>query len=69
MAVHMIKTPLDDGYIMVEAYGMSTDSKPSFAGMATGSTFVAVDTGKAYLYEEEEPKWYEVGGSSDAETT
>ena len=69
MAVHMIKTPLDDGYIMVEAYGKSTDSKPSFTGMATGSTFVAVDTGKAYLYEEEEPKWYEVGASSDAETT
>ena len=52
MAVHMIKTPLDDGYIMVEAYGLSTDSKPTFTGMATGSTFVAVDTGKAYLYEE-----------------
>ena len=69
MAVHMIKTPLDDGYIMVEAYGLSTDSKPTFTGMATGSTYVAVDTGKAYLYEEEEPKWYEVGGSSDSEET
>jgi len=69
MAVRMIKTVLDDGSTMVEAYGKSTDSKPSFAGMATGSTFVAVDTGKAYLYEEEEPEWYEVGGSSDAETT
>ena len=69
MAVHMIKTPLDDGYIMVEAYGLSTDSKPTFTGMATGSTYVAVDTGKAYMYDESTPTWYEVGGSSDSATT
>ena len=65
MAVHMKKTVLDDGFIMVEAYGKSTDSKPSFAGMATGSTYVAVDTGKSYFYEEEAPEWHEVGGGSD----
>ena len=65
MAVHMVKTPLDDGYIMVEAYGKSTDNKPSFTGMATGSTYVAVDTGKTYFYEEEAPAWHEVGGGSN----
>lgn len=66
MSVHMKKTVLDDGYIMVDAYGKSTDSKPSFDGMASGSTYTAVDTGKAYMYEEDEPKWYEVGGTSDS---
>ena len=60
--VRMIKTPLDDGSIMVEAYGKSTDSKPSFAGMATGSTYFEVDTGKSYFYEEEEPEWIDAGG-------
>ena len=63
--VRMIKTPLDDGSIMVEAYGKSTDSKPSFAGMATGSIYIAVDTGKSYFYEEEAPAWYEAGGGSN----
>ena len=62
--VRMKKEYLDDGSIMIDAYGKSTDSKPSFAGMATGSTYIAVDTGKAYMYEEEAPAWYEVGGSS-----
>jgi len=65
MAVRMIKTELDDGYMLIEAYGKATDTKPSFAGMATGSTYIAVDTGKAYMYEEEAPAWYEVGGESD----
>ena len=51
MSVHMTKTVLDDGYIMVAAYGKSTDSKPSFAGMATGSTYTAVDTGDVYFYD------------------
>ena len=65
MAVRMIKTELDDGYMLIEAYGKSTDNKPSFAGMATGSTYIAVDTGKAYMYEEEAPAWHEVGGESN----
>ena len=65
MAVHMIKTELDDGYIMVEAYGKSTDNKPSFTGMASGSIYIAVDTGDTYFYEEEAPAWHKVGGDSN----
>lgn len=66
MAVHMKKTVLDDGYVIVAAYGKSTDNKPSFAGMASGSTFTAVDTGDVYFYEEEAPAWHKVGGDSNA---
>ena len=42
------------------AYGLSTDDKPT-AGYATGSVFIEVNTGKAYLYDEESETWNEVG--------
>ena len=51
---------------LAELYGTSNDDKPT-TGYATGSSFVEVDTGKLYLYDESEVGggWYEVGGGSD----
>ena len=44
---------------IIEAYGLSTDTKPT-EGVATGSSYVEVNTGKAYLYDEASG-WTEVG--------
>lgn len=43
----------------IEAFGLSTDSKPT-TGVITGSVFVEVDTGKAYLFNEASSTWVEV---------
>lgn len=43
-----------------ELYGLSTDSKPT-SGLVTGSVFVEVNTGKAYLFNEDASSWVEVG--------
>ena len=43
----------------IEVFGLSTDSKPT-TGVITGSVFVEVDTGKAYLFNEASSTWVEV---------
>ena len=44
----------------IEAAGLSTDSKPT-TGIVTGSVFVEVNTGKAYLFDETgDGTWNEV---------
>lgn len=43
----------------IEAFGLSTDSKPT-TGLITGSTFVEVDTAKVYLFNESASAWVEV---------
>lgn len=40
-------------------FGASGESKPT-TGMADGSVFVEVDTGKAYLFNEDSSAWVEV---------
>ena len=47
-----------------EFAGKSTDTKPT-EGIMTGSTFLEVDTGDAYLFEEEAPAWHKAGGSDE----
>lgn len=42
-----------------EFAGLSTDGKPT-SGIATGSVFVEVDTGKVYLFSEADSSWTEV---------
>ena len=59
------RTELEDGFVLDDYAGKSTDNKPSFSSLATGSTYTAVDTGKVYMYEEEAPEWHEIGGDSD----
>lgn len=44
----------------VELFGLSTDAKPT-SGIVTGSVFVEVDTGKAYLFNEAASTWVEQG--------
>ena len=43
-----------------ELFGLSTDAKPT-SGIVTGSVFVEVDTGKAYLFNEAASAWVEQG--------
>lgn len=43
----------------IEAFGLSTDSKPT-TNVITGSVFVEVDTGKAFLFNETASAWVEV---------
>lgn len=42
-----------DGVSYYEFSGKSTDTKPTFAGIATGSLFAEIDTGDVYAYDEE----------------
>jgi len=37
-----------------EMYGLSTDDKPTYDDMVTGSKFMEVDTGDVYAYNEAE---------------
>jgi len=41
-----------------DMFGLSDDSKPT-TGLATGSSFVEVDTGKAFLFDESSSSWME----------
>ena len=51
----------EDGKNYVEYAGLSTDTKPT-ANIITGSSFVEVDTGDAYLFDEVGEDWYKIGG-------
>ncbi len=48
----------DQSYI--EATGLSTDTKPT-TGLITGSSFMEVDTGAVYLFDEVASEWKELG--------
>lgn len=47
----------------VEAYGLSTDTKPT-TGIVTGSIFIEVDTSTAYFFDEESGDWVKAGGDA-----
>ena len=51
----------DDDQKYSEMFGLSTDTKPT-TGLVTGSSFVEVDTGNAYLFDEVSGDWHKVGG-------
>ena len=55
----LIERAFTDDKKYVELFGLSTDSKPT-TGIITGSTFVEVDTGKVYLFNESSSTWVEV---------
>ena len=44
-----------------EFAGLSTDTKPTGSGIATGSVFTEVNTGNVYLYDEASATWKKVG--------
>ena len=45
--------------VQVKLAGLSTDSKPT-AGIATGSSFLEVNTGQIFLFDEVGGTWTEV---------
>lgn len=50
--------------VYLELYGLSTDEKPTknFENVLIGnaSTYYEMDTGNAYIYDEENHKWWKV---------
>ena len=42
-----------------ELYGKSSDIKPT-SRIPNGSTYYEMDTGKVYIFDEEDAKWWEV---------
>ncbi len=52
-----------DGAYVIDAAGLSTDTKPSGATIATGSTFIEVDTGTVYFFDEVGQRWTKAGGN------
>lgn len=60
----------EDGLMLVEAAGLSRDSKPT-SGIVTGSTFIEADTGDVYIFAEgDTPAWTKIsaGPSVDSGT-
>lgn len=51
---------IDGNKRYIEAYGLKTDTKPT-ERLITGSVFVEVDDGTAYLWDETGAKWNKVG--------
>lgn len=49
----------DQSYI--EATGLSTDTKPT-TGIITGSSFMEVDTGNVFMFDEVAGTWDKLGG-------
>ena len=45
---------------LIEAYGLSTDTKPT-TGVITGSVFIEIDTSSAYFYDEDSGNWIKAG--------
>lgn len=59
----LVDQPYDGEKRYIEAAGLSTDEKPS-EDIITGSSFLEVDTGDAYLYDEVGQMWSKIGGTS-----
>jgi len=59
-----LKTRYYDGMLLIADFaGNSTDTKPT-TGIITGSTFLEVDTGKTYLYDEDTGTWIATGSGN-----
>ena len=52
---------IEPGHNYMQFSGLSTDTKPT-EGLATGSTFLEVDTSDVYFFEEESGTWIAAGG-------
>lgn len=48
---------------LIEAYGLSTDTKPT-TGVITGSVFIEVDTSNAFFFDEVSNTWIKAGESN-----
>ena len=59
------QTVLNDGSFLVEAAGLSTDTKPT-RNISTGSIATETNTGDVYMYNESSAAWAKIcalGGS------
>lgn len=63
-----------DNNVLIDAACLSTDTKPT-TGIANGSKCIEMDTGKTFMFNEEDSEWEELpssggggGGSSDIPT-
>ena len=53
----------NEGYVMVELRGLSTDTKPTEIDgnkVENGSTFIEINTGKIFFYDLSTETWKEV---------
>lgn len=57
----VVNGPGKDDIRYNEYSGLSTDTKPT-EGVATGSTFLEVDTSKVYFFDEVSATWIAAGG-------
>jgi hypothetical protein len=60
MIRELVYKGFDPDQRFVEYAGLSTDTKPT-EGLVTGSTFMEVDTGDVYLFDEVSETWKKVG--------
>lgn len=54
----LLHSPGRTGYQYIECYGLSTDKKPTTVPNAT--PFLEMDTGKIFLFDEENTAWLPV---------
>lgn len=54
---------MSDDERLIEAYGLSTDTKPT-TGVITGSVFIEVDTSDAYFFDEVSSTWIKAGANN-----
>lgn len=54
----IVDKQFDSGARYIEGYALSTDTKPT-TGIITGSCIVEVNTGKAFLFNEDASAWVE----------
>lgn len=52
----------NSGKRLIEAYGLSTDAKPT-ENVMTGSVFIEIDTSSAYFFDEDADEWIKAGGA------
>ena len=65
MVRELVRQLFEGDKYYIEAAGLSTDTKPTVK-IITGSTFMEVDTGDVYTYDEVGETWHKVGGTADA---
>lgn len=52
------------GYVRIVNIACNHDDEKPIAGLANGSMCIEVDTGKLFLFDEDEEEWVEFGASS-----
>ena len=54
--------PYDNDLYFYQFRGLSTDTKPVYEKMATGSEFLEIDTCDNYFFDEDSGEWIKAGG-------